>query len=360
MMTSPLRIVAGADALAEIRDHGLRPSEVEVLVGASGGPKWLALHGMDRVLFPRLMSGRTRRLHALCSSIGAWRFVALSDSDPAAAVARFAEVYLSQHYEDTTSPPQVRDEFERLLDLLLAGAGEGRAAVAAGAERVATHGLVKLHIVTVRAKNLSALEGRGQALGLGLGYLLNAIDRRALGAVLERVVFDAEGSGAPFAPWSDLPTRHVALTPANTRAALLATASIPMLVPGVVDPPGAPPGVYRDGGVSDYHFSDDADPAEGIALYPHFYPSLTPGWFDKKLRRRTKLARTVVIAPSPEFVAGLPGGKIPDRYDFDRMDDVSRLKAWRTMLFEGERLGDALAELLEDEGAGLARVAQPF
>ena len=361
-MSFPLRIVAGPAALSELRREGLRPHEVEVIVGASGGPKWLALHGLDRVLFPRLMEGRRRPLHALCSSIGAWRFVGLADVDPAAAVDRFAQVYLSQRYAEDASPEDIATEFARLLDLLLAGlgAGEGQGGVREGARRFATHPLLRPHVVTVRSRHLTAREGAAQALGLGLGYALNALDRRALGAVLQRVVFDARGSGAPFAPWSDLPTRHVELSPENARDVLIATAAIPMLVPGVVDPPGAPRGVYRDGGVSDYHFGRDADPPSGIALYPHFYPELTPGWFDKHLGRRTRLERTVVIAPSPEYVAKLPGARIPDRKDFDRMDDASREAAWRRVLYEGERLGAALEELLEDQGAELVRIAEPF
>ena len=49
---SSLSILAGPKALAELREHGLSPARVRVFVGASGGPKWLVLYGLDRVLFP--------------------------------------------------------------------------------------------------------------------------------------------------------------------------------------------------------------------------------------------------------------------------------------------------------------------
>jgi hypothetical protein len=55
-----ISILAGADALAELRESGLRPERVRNFVGASGGPKWLVLHGIDRVLFPWLL----QRAHA--------------------------------------------------------------------------------------------------------------------------------------------------------------------------------------------------------------------------------------------------------------------------------------------------------
>ena len=126
------------------------------------------------------------------------------------------------------------------------------------------------------------------------------------------------------------------------------------------DIPGAPRGTYRDGGVADYHFGAEVDPRDGIALYPHFYPELVPGWFDKSLpwRRTRGLRRVVLIAPSAEHVAALPGGRIPDRNDFTRMRDVERIAAWRRVLALGERMGHELGELLASGRIG--RAARPL
>ena len=71
-----------------------------------------------------------------------------------------------------------------------------------------------------------------------------------------------------------------------------------------------------DGGIADYHFG--AIPRHnGFTLYPHFYPHLVPGWFDKPFTRRrldpTSVDHVLLMAPSPAFVAGLPGGKIPGK-----------------------------------------------
>ena len=37
---SALSIFAGAEALQHIRDHGLSADDIEMVLGASGGPKW--------------------------------------------------------------------------------------------------------------------------------------------------------------------------------------------------------------------------------------------------------------------------------------------------------------------------------
>lgn len=87
-----------------------------------------------------------------------------------------------------------------------------------------------------------------------------------------------------------------------------------------------------------------------------------PGWFDKGLRWRRatvrNFGRAVLVAPSPELVARLPYGKIPDRRDFERLDDDERIRYWRQVVKEGERLADEFRELLAQDR--LADVAQPF
>ncbi|HJL15680.1 MAG TPA: hypothetical protein RMH99_08495 [Sandaracinaceae bacterium LLY-WYZ-13_1] len=351
-MSELLDVLAGPDALAELRARGLDPARVRVLVGASGGPKWLALHGLDRVLFPWLLEGARAPVHAVGSSIGTWRFACLAAREPLAAIDRFARAYVEeQRYEGRPTPAEVSREAARILDALLGDGGVGP---------LVTHDRVRLHLVTVRFRHLGALEGRPQVLGLGLAALLNAMHRGALRASLERVVFDARGDRGPFDPWRLLPTRHVALTEENARDALLASAAIPGVMTGVRDPAGAPPGVYRDGGVSDYHFGVEIDPSDGLALYPHFYPHLVPGWFDKRLpwRRTRGLRRVVLIAPSAAWVASLPGGKIPDRTDFERLSTDERVSIWRRVLARGEALGEAFASLVE--GGRIAERARPL
>lgn len=351
MSASALTVLAGPEALAELREADLRPERVRALIGASGGPKWLVLHGLDRVLFPWVLDGARGPLHTVGSSIGSWRFACLGTSNPAEALDRFAEAYLEQRYSPRPTPGEVSREGERILERLLGSEG---------AAPLVDHPKVRSHIVTARFKHLGTREDRVQMVALGLAALANAVDRRLLGACVERVVFDSAGDPGPFAPWRGLPTRHVRLSADNLRVALAASAAIPGVMAGVVDPPDAPRGVYRDGGVADYHFGSEIDPPDGLALYPHFYTHLVPGWFDKALRwRRTRgLRRVVLIAPSAEHVAALPGGRIPDRNDFARMTPSERVRAWKRVLELGGRLGEAFGELVAQGGFG--RVARPL
>ena len=53
-----------------------------------------------------------------------------------------------------------------------------------------------------------------------------------------------------------------------------------------------------------------------------------------------------LVAPSPSFVAALPGGRIPDRRDFYAMPHAERERRWQGVLDASERLGDELRELV--------------
>ena len=59
------------------------------------------------------------------------------------------------------------------------------------------------------------------------------------------------------------------------------------------------------------------------------------------------LRRALLLAPSAEFVARLPGGRIPDRDDFYRLADDERIRRWRAVMAASEQLADELRELVE-------------
>jgi hypothetical protein len=340
-VTSSLTLLAGPDALRLIRERGLRAEDVDVVPGASGGPKWLVLAGLDRVLFGEFFQGRQRPLHLIGSSIGSWRLACLAQQEPMAALERMAAAYIDQRYPPKPPPSLVTATSASILDALL---GQD------GAEQVLQHPWARLHVLTTRCRGLMASEQpQAQLLGFALGALANLVSRRSLGLQMERVIFHTAGDTSPFSGLTDLPSVHLPLTRENLRPALLASGSIPMVLAGV-QIPGARPGTYRDGGVIDYHLDLDFGPGEGLVLYPHFYPYVVPGWFDKSLRWRragpTNFRRALLIAPSPDHIARLPYGKIPDREDFVRLTDVERLRAWRQVLNEGQRMGDELRELL--------------
>jgi hypothetical protein len=146
---------------------------------------------------------------------------------------------------------------------------------------------------------------------------------------------------------------RVALTEANVADAIVATGSIPMVLSGVRDIAGAPRGIYRDGGVIDYHLDLPLSAPGRLTLYLHFIDRIVPGWFDKKLSWRKPAAsnvdRTILVSPSREFVARLPHGKIPDRRDFVNFDREERVRAWRTVVDMCDELADEFHEVLEKD-----------
>lgn len=353
-MSEQLEILAGPTAFATLRDRGLRREDVDMLVGASGGPKWLVLSGLDRVLFDWLTPvANDSYLTLLGSSIGSWRMACLAQRDPLAALERFEAVYIEQRYSPHPEPAEITRVSRGLLDVLL---GDSGITEILGNPRVA------LHIITARSRGLSRGEGRGsQMAGMILAALGNIVSRRTLSWHAERAVFSTPGAPLPFTPPGDFPTRQIDLSADNLAPAVLASGSIPLVLEGV-EVPDAPPGIYRDGGILDYHphlpFVDGA----GLILYPHFYPYAIPGWFDKFLPWRKAdgrhFDRVVMLAPSAEFVASLPGGRIPDRKDFYRYSDAERMAAWRTVCDASRKLGEEFAALFES-GRWAERV-RPF
>ncbi|HLR17578.1 MAG TPA: patatin-like phospholipase family protein [Alcanivoracaceae bacterium] len=336
-MAKALRVMAGPTAYAHIKQNGLSPHHISAMVGASGGPKWLSLAKLDEYIFGEYFSAREKPLHIVGSSAGAWRFACFAHPNPAKASADFAHAYQHICYHKDMTTAEITEHSMGLLDVIYPDEATSTAA--------ATNPHIKLHVVASRAKNLSSLNNRAaQTVGLVGAAVANGISRRWLGYFFERVVFHPEGEPGPFTQWPVLPTQTVSLTPQNIRKAITASGSIPLVLEGVPNIPDAAPGMYYDGGVTDYHF-DIPFAEEGIVLYPHFYPAITPGWFDKSITwrkpRPENFDNVVMLCPTDEWLASLPQGRIPDRHDFINMDDNKRIAAW----------GDTMArsaELVED------------
>ena len=62
----------------------------------------------------------------------------------------------------------------------------------------------------------------------------------------------------------------------------------------------------------------------------------------------------LLVAPSREYLASLPHGKLPDRSDFKRYlgDDEGRERYWRKAMAESQRLGDEFLELADSGRLG--------
>lgn len=347
-----LQIHAGARARRVLRERGLRAADVRIVPGAAGGPKGLVLNALDRFVFGDWLAAAPQTVHLPGASIGAWRLACACLPDPARELAQMADDYVHQHYEHAPGRPPLPAHVSAVFGAQLRLRFGGRE------HEVLQHPRRRLHVFASRGRHrLLRRQGR---LRTPLGYLgalaANAAGRRALSGWLERVIFSDPRAPLPLA-LHDYRTHQVPLTAANLCPSILASCSIPFWLDAVHDIPGAPAGAYWDGGITDYHLRLDygsllpEDGCAGLVLYPHFQPTLVPGWLDKAWKRRHRadacLDNVVLLSPTPAWIATLPNAKLPDRSDFKAYGDdlAGRVAAWSRAVRESGRLADEFAAL---------------
>lgn len=344
-MSNALLFKAGPGALQDVRKRGFSPERIGTIAGASGGAKWLVLSQLDRVIIEQILPNLVGPVHLLGSSIGAWRFACYAQSSPLQALERFESGYLEQEYSDNPDAREITDKSREILQSML---GDGRA------QDIVNNPVLRLNIMTVRSRFLTASEKRPLlAAGLMLAATANIASRRSLGAFFARGLFYDPRDLPPFYDASGFPLHRIELTEKNLVDAVLASGAIPLVLQGVRDIDGAPQGIYRDGGIIDYHLDLPLSDTDRLTLFPHFFEHITPGWFDKKLSwrkpAREHTDRTILICPSPEFVARLPNQKVPDRTDFTTMSPELRRKVWRSVVAACEELAEELNDVLEKD-----------
>ncbi|PID43376.1 MAG: hypothetical protein CSA52_02415 [Gammaproteobacteria bacterium] len=341
---SNLKIIAGPKAYRHIRNNGLNPDDVSAVFAASGAAKWLSIYGLDRAIFETWLAGRDSPLHLYGTSIGAWKLAAAAERQPGEALERLAVAYMAQVYDKKVKPEVVAEQAVRILDDYLS---DGQI------DEVLQHPQYKLHIGLIRSKGLLASDHFVRlSLAMLQAALLNVTGRNSLTGLFERVVFSSHPDLLPVFQGDRFRTECHQLENANFRQALLATASIPLVLPAVRSIAGVSDGYYRDGGVLDYHpVPSLMTHFDGLILYPHFYPHLVPGWFDKFYQSRIAPAylinNVVILAPSPEFVKALPYGRISDRKDFTRLDDGERMRVWQQCVDASLKLGEEFLALAQ-------------
>jgi hypothetical protein len=356
-----LDIFAGPRALQRLRQHGLRAQDVAVIPAAAGGPKGLIFQAMDQWMFGEWLPCAPRERSLIGASIGAWRMAAACQKDPTAAFKRLGDLYCGQRY--TAKPDTV--EIDRVCRKLLWDFVTGHEA------DILNHPHYRMHLLANRGRGLLANPAnRGAELrGFAAAALANLIGRERLAGSIERVVLGDKRDPLPWLrqQWDGFATQFAALDEYNLASALLASGTLPMIMPPVRGIQGAPEGMYWDGGMIDYHLAlpyarlKDDD----MVLYPHFTPYVIPGWLDKALpwRRAHKgpnrhwLDNVLMVVPSKDFLRTLPHGKLPDRKDFNfyGIDHDARIRAWSRAIGEAGRLRDELADFVARPAIELVR-----
>jgi hypothetical protein len=342
-MFENISVRAGSKAIKILRDEGLNLSKVKVVAGASGAAKFLVLTGIDRVLLA-CFKHRTDPLYLIGTSIGAFRMAAYCQRNPVDALGKLEREYIEQHYDSRPTRQDITEESWRIIHAYIDDDE---------IDHIIHHPFMRLCFLSNKCKGFLKSENLWvQGLGIALAAGVNRLSRDKLGCFFERALFSASKERPPFASMNQFPLGIYRLTHSNFKTALLSSGSIPLAMEGISNIDGTT-GVFRDGGILDYHLDIPFLPDEnGLVLYPHFYEHITPGWFDKSLNRKPdkkNMESVVLIAPSKRFVDNLPFGKIPDRKDFKTFfgQDKERVGYWKKAVEKNKKLGDEFFEAME-------------
>lgn len=343
--------------MERVRDEGIKPQRIRVLAGPAGGPKWFASVGFDRALMKtRFLQQGGARVLLVGASAGAWRCLAMACGDPVSAYEKLRIAYSRNVFTARDTPATVSDALKGNVDQFIGDED---------IDAILNHPTFDVALHTVRSRGPAGSERRSlQGAALVAGALLNIFSPAGMDVFYERVVFYS-GRTMPAFLENDFRGRAVPLSRKNLRKAALATGSLPYIIDGVQDIDGAPPGTYRDGGLTDYQLNQDYCPApDGITLFFHYQERIIPGWFDKKLTWRNppkeSVARLFQVYPGPDFLKLLPDERLPDRQDFIQfVDDPSeRIRRWDRVSEISSVLGERFME--DVESGRIRNLVQPI
>jgi hypothetical protein len=346
ILMSRLRIKAGEKAYAMIKDGGFDFDAVSTYFGAAVGPRWLLASGFDQTLLAGDVLGRKKPAYLIGASAGAWRFAAWIQPEALTAYRKFLEAYITVGFSREDTPASILNKFSVIMNQYI----EDDALPFALANK-----RFRFSVITARGRGWVASERHWmQKSALALGYILNFFSRNNLYRLAERVVFYNSAIPPAFCFQPEFRGRFVRLNEVNFKYAVMASGAIPLVVAGVHHIFGAPRGVYRDGGLIDYHLSHQfADKEDELVLFFHHQERIIPGWLDKNIKRRVPdkkvLSNVVMVFPSQHFIDRLPDGKIPDRDDFLTYIDhgAERIARWKKVVDLSAPLGEDFLDLVE-------------
>lgn len=346
---SSIDIFVGANARKHIEQHGLLPEHIHTVFGASGAAKWLAIYGLDQVILNDWLPRSPQPVKVFGTSVGAFKFAAACHSDGVAGLRNLADGYIHQHYTaGEIGPNAIEREFKTITDSII------------NPQRIAEilqHPKYRFACGAVRCHGGLAQESQWRQKLASVGAALNNVrGRHGLQRTLDRIAFCDPRADFPIAGLDGYNTETIALDAQNCYDAIRASGSIPVYMHGIRDIGGAGPGMYRDGGLLDYHpVPGNLWQDEELVLYPHFYPYCKEGWFDKLHARRkasAQLMRNVImIAPTQQFLDSTRLGRIPDRKDFVTFadKDAERIQLWQEVADRSARMGEEFLALTQSQ-----------
>lgn len=339
-------IRAGKNVYEIIQADEFDFDNVTTYVGATPGPRWLVASGFDLSLLKSGVLGNKRPAVLAGSSAGALRFAAWMQPEAEKSYNKLIEAYIAMNFTKKDTPETILQSIRNLIDSYI----DDDALPFALANRK-----YRLAIMTARSKHLAASNVRWlQMLALGTGFVCNALNRRLIHRFFQRVVFH----NSPILPYfclnHDFRGQAIPLNEVNFKYALLASLAVPLAAAGVRDIYGAPGGMYRDGGLMDYHLNQKYSGEKGaVTLLFNHQRRLIPTWLDKRLSSRQPpgeyLEDLLMVYPSSDFIRKLPYGKVPERGDFRKYADnpSKRMRDWKRAVEVSKHLGEKFLELVE-------------
>nr|MBL0688900.1 patatin-like phospholipase family protein [Pseudoalteromonas sp.] len=209
-------IYAGKTAAKIINEQGFKPELFTSFLGASGGPKWFTLFGLDKYIFGEFFKHRTQPLNLIGSSAGAFRSACFAQNDPVAAIERLAISYSQTRYSSNKPiPAEITLKARALLDDVF---GDD------GVTEIINNPVFKAHFIVAKSNGFIASEHKLiQLLGLSKSYMLNRVNRKLLGSQYERFIFGAPNSNLSITDSYKFKTQNIELTQTNLKDALLAS-----------------------------------------------------------------------------------------------------------------------------------------
>ena len=343
---SRIRIKAGNKIYQTIKDGGFNFDSVSTYFGPAVGPRWLVASGFDLTLLKGGFLGRLKQVQLVGSSAGAFRFAAWLQPEAIESYKKLREAYINVTYTKDDTPAT---SLEKITNIVNAYVEDDALSFALANKKY------RLVIITARARGLVAFKNIGlQKLGLITCLVFNYFSRENIYKFADRVIFYNASKPPAFCLKSQFRGTYVQLNEINFKYAVMASGAIPLVIEGVNDIYGAPRGVYRDGGLIDYHLTQQFAVKENeIVLFFHHQERIIPGWLDKKIERREPepyaLNNVLMVFPSQSFIENLPGGKVPDRTDLVTFinDPETRIKNWRKAVELSAPLGEEFLELVE-------------
>lgn len=343
---SRIRVKAGKKIYQIIKDGGFRFDAVSTYFGPAVGPRWLVASGFDLTLLKEGLLGRQKPVQLVGSSAGAFRFAAWIQPEAIQAYQKLIDSYISVEYTRRDTPTTALEKITGIVNAYL----EDDALPFALASKQ-----YRLVVLTARARGLVASENHWlQKTGLFTCLIFNYFNRNNIHKFAERVVFYNAAKPPAFCLKPYFRGACVQLNEINFKYSILASGAIPLVIDGVRDIYGAPRGIYRDGGLIDYHLTHQYAARENeIVLFFHHQERIIPGWLDKSIKSRAPephtLNNVLMVFPSQNFVETLPGGKVPDRTDLVTLinDPATRIKNWRRAVELSAPLGEDFLEMVE-------------